>query len=287
MFFNLLDETILREVTEEKSLSQFVLGTEKEQIARKLNGQISADLKLTGDYLQHKNEEVNTVEEALNRAPMFINFLKHRGYKNILFVGHYNTGQYQWTLESRMDRVVDVQPLERSNMNTMIDPNIVLQFLPLVYKMYGYKGDFGVVRPQESRFRGIMHSLYSQNGLGANVVESTKQYRHGMLSSDIQFASDKKYDAVVFLGVPKHEGKDFAHKRVADAFSGLLAEAAEFVDLYYSASDAGKFTNADKKEHKPDWDAAFNMRAIWDESVQGDHGRPEEYEIMNRMISVY
>ena len=287
MFFNLLNETILRDVTEEGTVLQYVLGKEKETIARTVNGQIESDLQMNGDYLLHKNAETNTVEEALNRAPTFINFLKHRGYKNILFVGHYNTGQYQWILESRMDRVVDVQPPERSNMTTMVDPNIVLQFLPLVFKMYGYKGDFGVIKPRESRFRGILHSLYQQNGLTPNYVESSVQYRHGMSSTDVQFEQGKKFDAVVFLGVPKHEGQDFTAETVRETFSSVLTDNAEMIDLYYAANTDGKFVGADKTDHKQDWDSAFNMRTLWDEIVQENGGRPEEYEIMNRMISVY
>lgn len=287
MFFNLLNESILRDVTESGTLLQYVHGTEKEFMLRKVNGQMEQDLQNNGDYVHYKNAETNTFEEAFNRAPMFINFLKHRGYKNILFVGHYNTGQYQWILESRMDRVVDVQPLERSNMTTMVDPNIVLQMMPLVYKMYGYKGAMSVLRPRESRFRGIVHSVYKQNGLSSNYVESSVQYKHGMSSTDVQFEQGQKFDAVVFLGVPKHKESAFTEETVRDTFSSVITEDAEFVDLYYSDSTKGKFVGAEKKDHKEDWDYAFNLRALWDETIQKDGGRPEEYDIMNRMISVY
>lgn len=287
MFFNLLNESILRDVTDGTTLLQYVQHNEKEKMLRTVNGQLESDIQSNGDYVHYKNAETNTFEEAFNRAPMFINFLKHRGYKNILYVGHYNTGQYQWILESRMDRVVDVQPPERNNMTTMVDPNIVLQMLPLVHKMYGYKGEMSLVKPGEARFRGVMHSVFLQNGLRDNYVESTVQYKHGMTSADIQFEQGKKFDAVVFLGVPKHMESDFSADTVRDTFSKVVTDDVEFIDLYYSASTEGKFVGAEKKDHKEDWDYAFNLRTLWDESIQKDGGRPEEYDIMNRMISVY
>ena len=285
MFFNLLNEQILRDVPSDSAVLQYVYGEEKEGIARKVNGQIEADLQANGDYLMYKNAETNAVEEALNRAPMYLNLLKHRGYKNILFVGHYNTGQYQWILESRMDRVVDAMPLERSNESTLVDPNIVLQFLPLVCKAFAYKGEFSVVKPRESRFRGIMHSLYQQNGLTPHYVESSVQYRHGM--SDVQFATDKKFDAVVFLGVPKHEDNSFTKAQVESVFGGMLAEGAEFVDLYYGPTTEGKFEGSEQKDIAEHLDFTFAVRSAWDDSVQQDDGRPEEYEIMKRTVSVY
>lgn len=288
MFFNLLNEIILRD-TSDGHLYQYVYGEEKEAIARKLNGQIEKEKADHNIALHHKNAETSTVEEALNRAPMFLNAIKNRGYKNILFVGHFNQHQPSWILPHGLDRIVDVLPPERSTFTSVVDPNIVVQFLPLVMKMYGYKGDFSYTSPDENRFRGVMHTLYDLNGLRPHMVKTVNQYRHGMSAGELQLGLDpaERYDAVVFLGVPKHNGGDFSAKEVKEVFAPHCTEDFEIIDLWYGAPDEGRFIGAEEKDNSVDLDVAWTTRAQWEENFQKDGGRPEELEIFKRMMSIY
>ena len=48
-----------------------------------------------------------------------------RGYKNILFVGHFNDHQTHWMLD-KFGRMIDVLPEERQDMQTFPDVNIVV-----------------------------------------------------------------------------------------------------------------------------------------------------------------
>lgn len=288
MFFNLLNELILRDTTD-GHLYQYVYGEEKEAIARKLNGQIEQQKRDHNIALHHRNAENNTVEEALNRAPMFLNAIKNRGYKNILFVGHVNQHQSAWVVPHDLDRIVDVLPPERSKHTSIVDHNIVLQFLPLVMKMYGYKGEFSYTSPDENRFRGLIHTLYDLNGLRPHMVKTVGQYRHGISAEELQLGLDpaERYDAVVFLGVPKLNEEDFTAEQVREVFAPYCTEDFEMVDLWYSVSGKGRFEGAEEKDNSVDLDVAWTTRAQWEENFQGEGGRPEELEIFKRMMSIY
>lgn len=288
MFFNLLNEIILRD-TSDGHLYQYVYGEEKEAIARKLHGQIEEEKRTHNIPLHHRNQETSTVEEALNRAPMFLNAIKNRGYKNILFVGHFNQHQLSWVLPHVNDRIVDVLPPERSLFTSVVDHNIVVQFLPLVMKMYGYKGDFSYTSPDENRFRGIMHTLYDLNGLRPHMVKTVNQYRHGMSAEELGLGLDpaQRYDAVVFLGVPKRNANAFSVGNVRELFAPYCTEDFEIVDLWYGAPDNERFADGQEKDNSVDLDVAWTTRAQWEENFQRDGGRPEELEIFKRMMSIY
>lgn len=288
MFFNLLNEKILRD-TADGHVYQYVYGEEKGAIARKLNGQIKSEINHHNLPLVHSTTDVNTVEEALNRAPMFLNAIKNRLHQNILFVGHFSAGQESWVLDAKSDLVVDALPPERSHQSTVVDMNIVLQFLPLVAKMYGYKGEFCYTSPDETDRRGIMHTLYDLNGLRGGMVKTKAQYQFGMSAEDfgIDMKPSERFDAVVFLGLPKREGGDFSTAEVRDVFAPFCKEGFEMIDLHYDQGDAGRFIGSEEKDSTIDADVAWMTRAQWEENFQADGGRPEELDIFKRMFSVY
>jgi hypothetical protein len=288
MFFNNLNETILREIGPTGApVYRYVQSEEKDHFARKLNGQINSDLSANSVYLKHANSRVNSVEEALNYGPMYCNFLQDKGYKNILFVGHFNAGQLSWILDASADRVVDLLPPERYHLGQMVDPNIMLQFVPMVHAMYTYKTSASVVRPPESRHRAVMHSLYSKNGLKDKMLGSNKQYRHGMIDWTLDMPADAaKFDAVVFLGVPKHTDS-FEIETVRATFSPYCTPGFAMVDLYYNQGDSTKWVNGTKKDNTEGLAKVFANRAQWDDEVQTNGGRPEELSIMDRIINVF
>ena len=110
---------------------------------------------------------------------MFCNALMSRGYKNILFVGHFNDHQTHWMLDKFAGRMIDVLPEERQDMQTFPDMNIVAQFIPLVLKTMGYDASFVIPRPPESKHKGAMTSLYEFVGMIDNTLACSHQYKHG------------------------------------------------------------------------------------------------------------
>lgn len=287
MFFSTINETILRETNENGPVWRFVYGSEKESMARSLNSQLNKNIEVNKLYLRHHSNSVNTVEEALSRSPMYCNFLKTKGYENILFVGHFNTGQHSWLLPWDADRHVDILPVEREGMDQLVDPNIVLQFIPLVWKMYGYKGDIKVCQAPESNHRGIMHALYKENGLSDYMIPTSCQYKHGMNKFDFNLSlpvGQEKFDAVVFLGVPKNEDA-FSAEHVKACFSPICTSDFDLVDMYYNAGDKTKFIFGEAKDNTESLTRVFSNRSEWDADIR--EGRPEELQLMDRIISVY
>ena len=289
MFFNTINETILRETNENGPVWRFVYGSEKEDMARSLNGQINENVKANKLYLRHASSDINTIEETLSRSPMYCNFLKTKGYENILFVGHFNTGQHSWLLPWDADRHVDLLPPERTGMGQLVDPNIVLQFIPLIWKMYSYTGDIKVCQPPESKHKGIMHALYKNNGLSNSMIPTSCQYRHGMDKFEFNLSlpvGQSKFDAVVFLGVPKNE-ESFSSEQVKACFSPICTSDFDLVDMYYNGGDFTKFIFGEKEDNTESLTRVFSNRSEWDAAVREDGGRPEELLLMDRIISVY
>lgn len=281
MFYNSKDEVILTDGTKQ----EFVSGEYKEVYARFFNNALKVTTTKSGKYLRYKNDEVNMVEESLSRAPMFCNALKTRGYKNILFVGHFNDAQTHWMLDQFAGRMIDLLPPERSTMQTFPDMNIVAQFIPLVMKTFKYEGDFTIVRPPENKYQGVMHELYTINEMMPQTQTCSQQYKHGQDAWTLE-GEHEKFDAVVFLGVPMTDKQvGFEESQVREIFAPYCTPEFEMVDIYYGAPSSVKWYNGEKKESDSMVDTAFSIRSQWDEDTA--KGRPEESDIMKRMISVF
>jgi len=290
MFFNPLNETILKEIDASGNpVYRYVLGDEKLHAARKLNSQINEDQNANSRYIRHANSKVNTIEEVLNRAPMYCNFLQGKGYKNILFVGHFNAGQTDWLLSDFADRAIDLLPPEREHLGYHVDPNIMLQFIPMIHTMWKYQASSSIVKPPESKHTAIMHSLYNINGLSDKFRPSNSQYRHAYPDWRLQMEDhEAKYDAVVFLGCPKEEDNgSFTEAEVRERFNQYCTNDFDIVDMYYNAGDAQKFVGSVKESNVESLARVFANRSQWDDEVQETGGRPEEVNIMDRTISVY
>lgn len=283
MFYSTKDESVLRDgVTQ----SHFP-GRMKHNIVKIMNHFLKEETVNKGKYLRYKNHEVNVVEESVSRATMFCNALMSRGYKNVLFVGHYNDHQTHWMLDKFSGRMIDILPPERDDMQSFPDLNIVAQFIPLVFKTMGYEASFSIPRPPESKHKGVMHSLYEKMGMIDNSLACSHQYKHGQTSWSLD-GDNEKFDAVVFLGVPMmDQGVGFEEDQVREIFAPMCTEDFEMVDIYYGLPSTVKWFNGEEKDNGPMVDVAFSVRSSWDDNVKTGGGRPEEYQIMKTMISVF
>ena len=238
MFFNDQNEIILKD----GNTASFFSGSKKMALVTYLNSVAKNVTINQGKYLRYKNDEVNVIEEAFNRAPMFCNALMSRGYKNILFVGHYNDHQTHWMLDKFSSRMIDVLPEEREDMQTFPDMNIVAQFIPLVFKAMGYDASFVIPRPPESKHKGAMHSLYESVGMIENSIGCSQQYKHGQDTWSLD-GDHEKFDAVVFLGVPMTDkGIGFEEDQVREIFAPMCTEDFEMVDIYYGLPSSVKLS---------------------------------------------
>jgi hypothetical protein len=281
MFFSTKGESILTDGSKQKQ----VKGTWKEGVAGAMNSHLKSITTEKGKYLRHASTEVNMSEEMLSRGAMFANALTSQGYKNILFVGHFNDGQTHWMLDKFAGRMIDLIPPEREHMHTFPDMNIIAQAIPLVMRVYGYEVDFTVARPPEAKYKGAMHSLYDMSGVTNKALECSQQYKHGQSSWTLD-GDHEKFDAVVFLGVPmEDQSVGFEEDQVREIFAPMCTPEFDMVDIYYGAPSSVKWYNGEKKESDSMVDTAFSIRSQWDEDTA--KGRPEESDIMKKMISVF
>lgn len=281
MFYNSKDEVIFKN----SQTQAFFPEAEKVRLAQFLNNQLKELTTISGKYLRYKNPEINMVEEALSRAPMFVNALMSRGYKNILFVGHFNDGQTHWMLDELAGRMIDIMPPERMAMQSFPDMNIIAQFIPTLMKIYQYDCSFVIPRPPEDKYKGVMHDIYDINGMKENFMACSQQYKHGQSTWTLE-GEHEKFDAVVFLGVPMTDKEvGFEESQVREIFAPHCTPEFEMVDIYYGAPSSVKWFNGEKKESDSMVDTAFSIRSLWDEDTA--KGRPEESDIMKRMISVF
>lgn len=281
MFFSTQDEAILRDGT----THEFILGNEKADMSRYYSTALKAITTNSGKYLRYKNVELDMVEEAMSRAPMFCNSLMSQGYKNILFVGHFNDGQSHWILNQFAERMLNVMPPERGEQQSFPDMNIIAQFIPLLMKEYAYKCDFTVVRPPENKYKGVMDTMYKINELEGDTLTCSQQYKHGQNSWSVN-GEHEKFDAVVFLGVPmEDQDLGFEENQVREIFAPMCTEEFDMVDIYYGASSSVKWYNGEEKDSQTMVDIAFSIRALWDTDVS--NGRQEEHDIMSDMIKVF
>jgi hypothetical protein len=275
----------------------YISQDEKLETHRWLNSRIVNAVKSQDLVLRYKTEEVHMVAEAMNRVPMYCNLITSLGYKNILFIGHFNTSQYKWLLDRKEvdpnTRMYDCFPPERNGFLHYPDPHILFQFIPIFMKHWGYEPKITFARPPESRHKGIIHHLYNLFKVTEQMVTCNIQYKHGMTEEEITFGGtdpDERFDAVIFAGVPKLSNKNsFTMSDVKDAFGAYITPNCEFVDLWAQYDTENRFFN-DEHRHEVDTEEAiaevFHTRAMWDKESR-NATRPEEYNFMRRMVRIF
>ena len=291
MFYNPKDESILRDGEVAINFSEVAKG----RLVSVIQVMLQSVTTGQGKYLRYKNDEINIIEEAFSRAPMMCNALASRGYKNILFVGHYNDHQTHWMLDKFAGRMVDILPEDRADMQTYPDLNIIAQFVPIVWRLMRFGWDdvtqpksFSIPRPPEDKHKGVMHEIYTNVDVASESLSCSAQYKHGIPSWELDAQKEEKYDAVVFLGVPMHDPEvGFEEDQVRETFAPYCTPDFEMVDIYYGANYENNWQNGESKDFAPHIETAFTLRASWDEDFGGKYDYPEEFDIMDRMFSVY
>jgi len=265
--------------------SKIVHKSVKSDLYGELNGRLKNYKTNVQPLLTYKTETQNGMLAVMTRGPVLLNILAGRGYKNVLFVGHYNQGEtMNWMLDAASDRILDDIHYESRNVSAVMDFNVSYQFLPILAKVYGYGFDVTIAKPPESKHNGAMHYLYEKWDIP--TIETNKQYKHGSESTTLLTQPEEPIDAIVFLGVPKkYDDTTFTSQQIKSIWGGALKAGGELVDIYYSEADKLRFSDRESiKDINPQIVKAFSNRAEWDQEVVT--GRPTHFQAIERCVTV-
>jgi len=76
----------------------------------------------------------------------------------------------------------------------------------------------------------------------------------------------------------------FEEDQVREIFAPYCTPSFEMVDVYYGSNYQNKWQNGEAKDFTPNIETAFTVRSSWDDDLSGES---EEFDIMDRMFSVY
>lgn len=267
--------------------SRYIHKSHKQTEWGRLNYTIGREVRQNDIVLRWKDRWSHTVNDVFNYCPMFLNYLAIKGYKKILFVGHFNAGQKSWTINRKMDRVLHQSPTYNSRDDTMVDPNIWLQFLPIVRMAYGYNSfDMHTLVPKEGKHRGIMNALYRR--YECDLINCNKQYKKGRVNMSIDRLPDTQYDCVVLAGVPKDEQDQdlISHHHIRAEFASYCTENFDIVDLRYGAAALQEGTPEPNQYYLND---VFAIRNIWDDRFREElvADKNIQYRILDESIRCY
>lgn len=285
MLYSNNNEFIVHGKTGDVYNSKMVHSNTKGDFLSKLYGRLKFYKDTYQSSLTFATSNANCVPSIMTRCPLILNMIAGRGYNKVLFVGYYDEGRMLNWMKSPEDAAfIDSIPFESANVPSVMDYNICYQFLPIVAKAYGYDFEFDVVRPPESRHRGVMHYLYDQFNCG--TVSSSKQYKHGSTSTDFHLTV-QNYDAVVFMGVPKkYDDTTFTSSDIKGLFADYILPGSEIFDIRYGEDDKLRYSDLEnRKDHSEQIVKAFSTRAEWDQEVIT--GRPAHFQAFERNIKVY
>ena len=255
----------------------------KENFLGQLIGRLK-DYRENHQELVFQNETANAMNSVLVRIPMVLNMIATAGYKNVLFVGHYDHGeQNNWLIEPE-NMIEPSLQYENRNITHVMKPDICNQFMPIVHKQYAYEFAMTAVRPPENRHRAAIHRLYEQ--WNVTTVDSNKQYKHGTTSWAIT-PPEVKYDCVVFAGVPKkYNNTAFTSAWIKEQFSPYITSSASIFDIKYELDDSKRYLDShNRKDVEPLVTKAFSTRAEWDQDVTT--GRQVQFAAYERDIKWY
>ena len=253
MIYNSIDEQII-----DKQDSFRIIHSEvKEKLRDEILELLHKCRVEKGIYVRQEN----AVDQIMILAPMYANALIANGYKNMLFVGHYDAG-----------RNIDWEE------NSIVKTNIVAQFIPIFLEYYGYDIEYKVVRPPESKHVLLMHDLYSHFLPEHNIVHSDKQYKHGNAITIDELFYDK-FDLILFAGVEQiEETHDSGLNKLWRFYGGTDFDLMNVSEKNDIIGEAKNLTTA--------LDITVSNRAQWDSNVR-NVGCPVEYNKIKESISLY
>jgi hypothetical protein len=293
MLYKSDNETIVYNHEDGVNISKIIHSSTKADIFSRLHSRLKNYKHEVEPNFNYYNEVANSVTSIMTRCPMILNMMVTRGYKDVLFVGYYHQGRsMDWLLDQSSDKIIDDIPFVTRNLEYVMDFKTCLQFLPVIAKLYGYNINFTCVRPPEERHRGAIDWVYQKEGI--KQVDGNKQYKFGSESFTIPYHDPtenegRKYDAVVFAGMPKkYDDTQFTSVEIKQWFAQWCQGFFEIFDITYDHDDKLRFTDREyRQNHLPNIVKAFSTRAEWDQEVLSDGGRPAHFQVFERDIKIF
>lgn len=290
MFYRPVNELIIKTPRDvnNRSMGNYIHKEHKKNQWGKLNYIITGEQRKNDIVLSWQDKDSHTVSDVFNYVPMILNYLSLKGYSKILFVGHFNAAQTSWLFPRKSSRSIYPTPSYHSLHDTMVDPNIWLQFIPIVRMAYGYTDlQMHTLVPPESRHRKLMHAIYKRYEI--DLIPCSQQYKHGR-NIEIDVPPDTQYDAVLFAGVPKNtEDTSFSVHHIRSIFAPYCTSNFDILDMFYQNPDPAKYVESATQNNEEYLNEVFVTRTIWDDVFrsQSFEDRAIEYSILNNTIKCY
>lgn len=268
----------------EPTESVFVDREVKKNMWGKLNYYISGEVRKNDLRTRVKDRHSHIVNESFNYCPMILNYIACRGFQRVLFVGHFETGQRSWPVPRKTNSLF-ATPTYHSDADTMIDPKVWMQFLPIVHASYSYNFSLHTVVPPESRHRGIVHAIYKRYGL--DLLPCKRQYMFGR-DFEMTPLQGHEYDCVVFAGV-RSDTPDapFTMEMIEEEFRPYMSSRFTMIDLNYADPNPNRFSNKISRKNNITLHEMFSLRGVWDETFRRaiPSDRQIEYRMMDNIIT--
>lgn len=297
MYYRANNELIVRDPQNNRAWTQssspfgntesvFVNRETKKNMWGKLNFYLRGEILKNDLDTRVKDRHCHIVNESFNYCPMILNYIASRGFQKVLFVGNFNAAQRSWPVSRKQSSLFST-PTYHADADTMIDPSVWLQFLPIVHASYGYTFSLHTIVPPESKHRGLVHAIYRRYGL--DLLPCTKQYAFGR-RFEMTPLTAHKYDCVVFAGIQNNvPDAPFTMELIEDEFRPYMTGHFTMIDLNYADPDPNRFSNSITRPNSPTLHEIFSLRGVWDETFRNADAsdRQIEYKTMDNIITEF
>lgn len=249
---------------------KYIHKNDKIQFINEVTGHFNSFVKNSGHIIRTSGPHGHALSQAIDKASFYANLLALLPWERYLFVSNFNAGDSNWLDE-----------------NGIVKWNIVAQLIPLVYRKWYAPEDFHpyILRPRESKHRGVIHYLYEQYYPKNAIIDGGPQYKVGRAPYGALYDRDSfRADCVVLLDTDSESFMGFPD--FVNHFSRYLISdinSTGIVDINHSYSPRIAATVNSIEEEAAQ---VFSIRAQWDTAAR-INGRPEDFKAMINSTTVY
>lgn len=248
----------------------YIHKNDKVQFINELTDHFNSFIRSSGHIVKTSSPHGHPLSQAVDKASFYANLLALLNWDKFLFVSNFNAGNPNW-----MDE------------NGIVKWSIVAQLIPIMYRKWYAPEDFHpyILRPRESKHRGVIHHLYEQYYPKNAIIDGGPQYKVGRTPDGALYDRDSfRTDCVVFLDTDAESPMSFTD--FVNQFRRYLITARSttgIVDINHSYPPRIAATVNSIEEEAAQ---VFSIRAQWDDAAR-INGRPEDFKAMIDSTTVY
>lgn len=243
---------------------------DKVQFINELTEHFNSFIRSSGHIVKTSSPHGHPLSQAVDKASFYANLLALLPWEKYLFVSNFNAGDSNWLDE-----------------NGIVKWNIVAQLIPVVYRKWYAPEDFHpyILRPRESKHRGVIHYLYEQYYPKNAIIDGGSQYKVGMTPQGSLYDKDSfRADSVVFLDTDTQTETtffSFINKFAKYLIGGVISTSIIDINYRNSPRVIGRTRSLESEIAN-----VFSIRAQWDTAAR-INGRPEDFKAMIDSTTVY